>query len=843
MTTTNFEKSPEEIISELNQYIDDERIIRILLKNNIYYLRDIQKEAIIKGLYFNKSFLVVAPSGSGKTLIGELCIVNNIFKNYGKAVYLVPFKALASEKYQYFKKNYSKYGIKTELSIGDIVIDDKELQKADIIITTYEKMDSILRNYKEEKWINEITTIIIDEIHCVGESERGPRLESLIVRLNEFLINPQIIALSATVANPEFFCDWLSSLGQEFILIISNERPVPLKYDIKVSQNKDSTIKHYVNEILKKKGQIIIFMNKRKEAQKLALYLKNFIKKKLDPQELSICKKLSQQLENIKGGITELKSCIKAGVAFHHAGLLSKERQIIEEYFNKRILKVICSTTTLSAGINTPARMVIIKDFKRYQTSVDNITDFSKFYEDFSNGFTYFEPFSRNQIFQMLGRAGRPGLDLKGYGIILVKNIEEKIWVEDHYFQIGEDGKRLVPIFNPIQSAINSTETLREQVLLRVFEQESISFNKLKNFFEKTYYWNCIKDKIIPIDQFLRIKEITPENILKLHSNPEILEKIKNSNYQTKITNISKDSIDGIVKTDFGIFHIRFNIDNGITCSCNFNNRVGEDLLGKNSCSFIFCNHVSSFFLSLVSQTDINITKYVNDIIPKSVRGEYILDYLIEKGLLLKERNKLICSNFGKLIIKLYLYPSSGVKIRKMLENGEVNDYKSLIKCSFVVLKSESRIRNMKMMKPLIWWADEEPLQNVLDEFKIYAGDLFSIKENIIRIIKFIGIIASYLDDDKTANLCETLIIRITHGIREELFDLVLRLRNVGRVRGRILFNAGYHIASKVLSENPHMLRHKTGLNLTICKSIIQSTKLRKNKSKLKEFEGFNALA
>lgn len=414
--------------------------------------------------------------------------------------------------------------------------------------------------------------------------------------------------------------------------------------------------------------------------------------------------------------------------------------------------------------------------------------------------------------------------------------------MEDHYFQIGEDGKRLVPIYNLIQSAINSTETLREQVLLRVFEQESISFNELKNFFEKTYYWNCIKDKITPIDQFLRIKEITPENILKLHSNPEILEKIKNSNFQTKITNISKDSIDGIIKTDFIVFHVRFNIDNGITCSCNFNNRVGEVLIGQNSCSFIFCNHVSSFLLSLVSQTDVRITKYVNDIIPKSVRGEYILDYLIEKGLLLKERNRLICSNFGKLIIKLYLYPSSGVKIRKMLENSEINNFKSLIKCSFVVLKSESRIRDMKLMKPLIWWADEEPLHNILDEFKIYAGDLFSIKENIIRIIKFIGIIASFIDDDKTANLCETLSIRLTHGIREELFDLVLRLRNVGRVRGRILYNTGYHIASKVLSENPHMLRHKTGINLTICKSIIQSTKSRKTKSKIKQFEGFNAL-
>ena len=167
---------------EIFKYIPDKRILRVLLENKIFKLREIQKEAIQKGLFFQKSFLVCAPSGSGKTLIGEVCAINNIFQKFGKSIYLVPFKALATEKYFHFKKNYARYNLRVELSIGDYDVDDAKLEKADIIVTMYEKMDSILRNFYDKEWIYEISTIIIDEIHIIGESDRGPRLESLIVQ-------------------------------------------------------------------------------------------------------------------------------------------------------------------------------------------------------------------------------------------------------------------------------------------------------------------------------------------------------------------------------------------------------------------------------------------------------------------------------------------------------------------------------------------------------------------------------------------------------------------------------------------------------------------------------------
>ena len=143
-------KNPDENLNinkddEIFKYIIDERILRVLFESRIFHLRNIQKIAIEKGLFFRKSFLISAPSGSGKTLIGELCAINNVFQKYGKSIYLVPFKALATEKYFHFKKSYNRFGIKVELSIGDYDVDDAKLEKADLIITTYEKMDSILR--------------------------------------------------------------------------------------------------------------------------------------------------------------------------------------------------------------------------------------------------------------------------------------------------------------------------------------------------------------------------------------------------------------------------------------------------------------------------------------------------------------------------------------------------------------------------------------------------------------------------------------------------------------------------------------------------------------------------
>ncbi|MHA2036250.1 MAG: DEAD/DEAH box helicase [Promethearchaeota archaeon] len=827
--------------TEIYKYIPDKRILRVLFENKIFELREIQKEAIKKGLFFRKSFLVCAPSGSGKTLIGEACAINNIFQKFGKSIYLVPFKALATEKYFHFKKSYARYNVKVELSIGDYDVDDSKLEKADIIVTTYEKMDSIIRNFNDKEWIYEISTIIIDEIHILGESDRGPRLESLIVRLNEFLHNPQIIGLSATIANPQFFNSWLTSLGNQTTLIISEKRPVPLHYKIEVTQNKDSTIKRIVKSVLNDKGQILIFLNKRKTAQKIAQNLKDIVKKFMEESELKVCKAVAKRLTSIKGANRDLHKVISHGIAFHHAGLLARERKAIEDNYRKRIIKIICCTTTLSAGINTPARVVILRDFKKYITSGYNIKNFSGYHEN-GDGFSYFKSFSSNEVFQILGRAGRPGLDSVGHGIILVKDIDEKMWVEDNYFASPHLKDIMLPQYSDLHSRLNKIYILKEQVLLRIFEEKAITIEKLKEFFEKTYFWYSISHKMkeqkIPIEQLLMIKEITPVNILKLHSNPQKVLELKAQQHEIKLTKCVNTTLAGYIKTTFGVYSCQFDIDSGIQCSCGFKNGISDNFSGDNEFAFEFCNHITSFLLFLIAFPDSNVQKYVEDVIPQSIKNQYIINYLFEKGLIVSKSDGTIkCSQFGKLIIRLYLYPSSGVMIRSKLENAKLSTFKDLIKEAYEVLKSEYKVRDYKMLEPVLEWTDEEPIDHILDRYNIMAGDLFGVRDNLERIINFIGIIASSLSTHgvdlydkltKVAEMAETLKIRIHYGIREELFDLVLRLNDVARVRARVLYNAGYHTTSQVKKENPYIIHQKTGLGINLCKKIIKGADRKK---------------
>jgi hypothetical protein len=397
----------------------------------------------------------------------------------------------------------------------------------------------------------------------------------------------------------------------------------------------------------------------------------------------------------------------------------------------------------------------------------------------------------------------------------------------------------MIPRYNNLTSRLNKISILKEQVLLRIFEEKRITIEKLKKFFEKTYFWYTItrkmKEQKIPIEQLLMIKEITPVNILKLHSDPKKVNELRAQSHQIKLTRCTNSTLAGYIKTTFGVYSCQFDIDLGIQCSCGFKNGISDNFSGDNEFAFEFCDHVTTFLLYLISFPDSNVQKHVEDVIPQSVKNQYIINYLFEKGLIVKNKDGTIkCSQFGKLIIRLYLYPSSGVMIRYKLENAKLSSFRDIIKEAYEVLKSEFRVRDYKMLEPILEWTDEEPIDQILDRYRIMAGDLFGVRDNLERIINFIGIIASSLSTHgidlydkltKVAEMAETLKIRIHYGIREELFDLVLRLNDVGRVRARILFDAGYHTASQVKKEKHYLLNQKTGLGINLCKKIIKDKK------------------
>src|SRR5438309_1509593 len=423
-----------------------------------------QEDSVKAGLLEGKSILVSAPTASGKTLIALFAILNHIFKKKGKIVYLSPLKALASEKFSEFKKLESidlGKKIQVEISTGDFDITDKNLGKNDILVLTNEKMDSIIRHGTE--WINDISLVIADEIHLIGDQDRGPTLEIVLTKLKLLEQKPQILALSATVTNADDISSWLDSE-----LVKSDWRPVPLwegVYDQGVVIMQDG--KKFVIETsirgaavdlgidsLKNGGQAILFAETRARSASLAAKASDVIGKSLPEEEKKELDKISQKILDDNEHtdlIKNLATLVKKGVAFHHAGLNQNCRETIESEFRSGKIKLIASTPTLAAGVNLPARRVIISNINRYDAK-----------------FGGNKPISVLEYKQLCGRAGRPQYD--SYGEAIIVGNSNRTELIDYYINGTHE---------PIKSKLTDDKALRTHVLSLVSTNPGIKKNEI----------------------------------------------------------------------------------------------------------------------------------------------------------------------------------------------------------------------------------------------------------------------------------------------------------------------------------------------------------------------------
>ncbi|HIH13531.1 MAG: helicase [archaeon GW2011_AR9] len=187
-------------------------------------LTPIQKKAINAGLLHHQSLLICAPTASGKTLVATMAIVNLL--EQGKAIYLVPLKALAHEKFKEFQELFKNSPHKVTYSVGDMDSPSSYLASYDLLILTTEKLDSLLRH--QVPWLPAVKLVVIDEIHLLNDPTRGPTLE-IILTLLKTLLKPQLLGLSATIGNPQELAKWLGA-----DLVRDSWRPVELKQGIHV---------------------------------------------------------------------------------------------------------------------------------------------------------------------------------------------------------------------------------------------------------------------------------------------------------------------------------------------------------------------------------------------------------------------------------------------------------------------------------------------------------------------------------------------------------------------------------------------------------------------------------
>ncbi len=383
----------------------DDRFIEILGKD--FELYPHQEEAILK-LRQNRNLLVTVPTAAGKTLIAYAAIMSNI-KAGKRSLYVVPLKALAFEKFSELK-TLRKHGYRIAIATGDFDSSASFIRNYDVVVCTAEKADSMIRH--DPSILFDIGLIIADEAHMVGEPDRGPRLETVLTATR--IVNPdtQILALSATISNPGEVCEWLDSN-----IVVSDFRPVNLRkgvlyqnkifyYDGTVIDTNSKDIFGVLIRVLEEGGQTLIFVNSRKKSEELAEKISIFLKDNGYLRDETI------EAEDDPYG-ERINSLIRTGVSFHHAGLSTNIRNQVEMLFKERRISTIVATPTLAAGVNLPARCVIVRDITRYQ-----------------DGRSVY--LSAREIFQMLGRAGRPGLDPYGEALIYAASPQSYEHAQDY---------------------------------------------------------------------------------------------------------------------------------------------------------------------------------------------------------------------------------------------------------------------------------------------------------------------------------------------------------------------------------------------------------------------------
>lgn len=447
------------------------KALELYQKEGIRELYPPQAEAVERGLLEGKNLLISVPTAAGKTMLAELAMLKAALAG-GRSLYIVPLRALASEKHAAFSR-FSDLGVRVGLSSGDMERRDEYLGRNQIIVATSEKADSLIRN--GARWIRDLSVLVVDEIHLLDSANRGPTLEMTITKLMRINPKMQVLGLSATVANAPEVASWLGA-----DLVESRWRPVELREGVicdgilnfpgetvSIPSHRDDLV-DLVKDTMNQGGQILIFESSRRNAEATAVKLARVVSKKTDKssQDQTPTQDGSRLFEKVLAtGESEmgkkLAECVKSGVAFHHAGLLSEQRAIVERGFRSGEIKVIASTPTLAAGLNLPARRVLIRSYKRYEGSRGMVAIPVMEYR------------------QMAGRAGRPGLDPRGESFLMAKSDSEMKELMDHYVH-GEPEE--------IFSKLSMEPALRTHLLSTMATGFAKDAEELKKFVDSTFY-------------------------------------------------------------------------------------------------------------------------------------------------------------------------------------------------------------------------------------------------------------------------------------------------------------------------------------------------------------------
>ena len=728
-----------------------------------------------------KNVLMAVPTASGKSLVAYVAALRGVLRG-GKALYIVPLRALAWEKIEELRE-FQKVGLRIGVSLGDFDSSPRGLEKCDIIVATAEKADSLLRH--RAQWLGEVNVVIADEVHLIQDGKRGPVMEVILSRFRSLPQDIQIIALSATIPNSGEIASWL-----EAVHVKSDWRPVDLRNYVYNSnylyfteqsfstsrkeagfQGSGKNEDRIVGDSLANGHQCLIFVNTRKRAVSLAKRLSKIAVNHLTEAEKAELTDRSKSLLKGERETTdvakELASFIERGAAYHHAGLTDSMRKNVEAGFKAGHIKLIAATPTLAAGVNLPARRVIVRDMYRF------------------DGIRGMTPISVLEVKQMCGRAGRPGYDTQGEAFIIAST-RDRVDEYARRYLMGEG--------ETIQSKLGAEGALRMHVLSSISAGFVVDPDSLRSFIDSTLYafqsdiqylYQQVGDTIGFLLEHGFLKYLDGSG--KLRSDELDMSTFGFGNpiypasatvcdelpgFESALSSLSRvtpDAVPGIrfYPTEFGLRTSRLYIDP--LSALNLKNALDtiEELEGE-KISVLGTLH------AVCSCPDMN-PLYLR-------RAENALYSELYFG---REKEFLISPPSNPYEFDFFL---SEIKTATMVQD----------------------------------WMEEESEDAITKKYGIGPGDIrgrVELGEWLMYSMKELAKLFS----SRHVPFLEALITRMKSGVKRELLDLI-SIRDVGRVRARSLFDAGFSSRKVLAGASTKDLMGIKGIGKVLAERILMET-------------------
>ena len=769
-----------------------------------------------------RNTMLCIPTASGKSLVAFMGLVNQIMtRNVGsRGIYIVPLKALASEKLEELKQLGESLGLKIGLGIGDAPNEAKQIDDCDILVCTSEKLDSLMRSKSEV--LRRVSVVVADEFHLVNDSHRGPTMEINLARIRHLLPEAQIITLSATVGNSQDLADWLDS-----DLIVSQWRPVSLEYatlaeldlepraiqkselstasDLGPPRTLEGPKSHVawaaLSDVYEQDGQLLVFVAARRsaqsEAKKLGQRMHKYLSKH-NPEVLPALKELSEKLSrssNSAMGDT-LAECVKGGVAFHHAGLRHTQRSEIESAFKNRVLYCLCATPTLAAGVNLPARRVLIRDLKRFEDGMSRLLPVM-------------------EVRQMLGRAGRPRYDPVGEAWLACKGGDPR--------QVADDiADRYIhgPV-EDISSKLAAEPAMRFHLLSSIATGGLNTRKKIGDFFSGTYLGHSQTNSYLQENIDSMLKWLVDKRFVR----------------RTNVGSIEENWDD---ETPSWVDAAQS--ASGVSFSKSKSREPTEATFGFQRASSISVGNSLSFDTEALDNEyeATPMGERVAQLYIDPLSADILLDGL-RRAVRRIVRNSLPVTSFSLCHLVaatpdfISLWPKSSE-----LDFGSKLRQKAALVEDELLIESPIDERAMGLVKSA-WctefWYEERDLRDIEKELGVTPGDVYSrtdlmawlllaAREVLLRDDVFAEEHLGYVAE--LAGMLELTRARVRAGCKEDLLQLV-QVRNVGRNRARTLSEMGVRTPADLLAMSNFeldKLKSKRGWGPILVERILESVRM-----------------